>query len=1288
MYLYYILNMSGNDDNASSLLNMIGNGNASSVFNLNSVLNNQSGLKAYGEGSISAVRVLEHNRRFIFPPTIILDVKDQQIYTEKPNLNMIIFLILIMLYDFAHDHIKSTKRINPVDKNFLKFFSQSPKYFETKKKVKGIKRKKVEGTKRKKVEDQNTFTQGNFYKVFEVDSDDEEEVDSDDDSHLGGSPQKGGNLDYVKDCFSDMKNILNFILFSIISYMDIDGIGISTGYPKESASMDIGEKEEASSSKKDTDAFTQRSLNIFFGDKKEGDTTAKQREEEPIKAESETADEQQIDENEKKLDIELEMHYFCFVVNLIFTKYTDTDTEENLTHFILENDEKDGLYVKDNSTDYDNMSSNSGSIKGTYVSAPNPSKSFPSPHEPVTEKPIDFISDNCAPNNIKLIKFSILQAVCHLHNKDKNRTLFDIRKDDNFFNIFIMFYLRQLGFGFYDAKLNDSIGSLYLTSLLNKFIPEIYNDFVQSLKKEDIDLDNGMGSGTQQKAETGENKVLTIPGSPEQKQQPIKHLSIEPQDKTHNEKADKVGHGQRGGNRDNIIKYLHEKTEGKNPSIFLNNQVFRLYVCTVLTQLGILTPVFYDEGIRERPEEFETTDFCRDLIYATRENQDPVIHVVNQIPQPPLPPQPPHPPHPTLYILSEILKQLEPVWNANPDKSRNIFSNYDSIESDFEEFFYRLSAAIPDFLGTFPLIKNNSLSDSSLGDSELSASSSSSSQASAENNNIRDAYIYSNASNVLGYNDGKEFKINYLPEHRENTDMIRKSNIIISDAAIIDAFGKTNINMNDRLELVNRNFYVQGMTNNSDLDNRFLFNGVINVENKDNKGEISNNSTVHLENYEANDASDNPLVVPFETKCRVGVQYDQPFQFDNTDIKHYKKNKIYIESKKRDKNDANVEITNTKNFVFDINDTLLSSELSNIREFMLKKLVDLIDSNNAKNKHGRRGRNFNLFQNCYIDISGIIELISITLGKTECDLLQILVTVLKDGAYDGDIADFNNSETNYISREILGYQNGNGLRVISHNDLTASIITYFMLIFGYNTWVPKADSNNYGITPYDGNTGKNDLAFLNDTRLSRFAVGNYTKLQEVFNDGSNLSFNYVQFRPTVVTNLIPGAASGVGAIDADTNAAETNASETNAAEPGAVSKSSVAFEPVGAIDAETNASEPVGATSESSVASEPVGATSEPGADYGVREISESSAASQDNTITQVNKRQRKNPVTSYYFTRYKKRGREDKTGGSKIGGTRRIKLRKKYITRKKNKILKKRTKKHYRKKYKTKRLI
>jgi hypothetical protein len=202
-----------------------------------------------------------------------------------------------------------------------------------------------------------------------------------------------------------------------------------------------------------------------------------------------------------------------------------------------------------------------------------------------------------------------------------------------------------------------------------------------------------------------------------------------------------------------------------------------------------------------------------------------------------------------------------------------------------------------------------------------------------------------------------------------------------------------------------------------------------------------------------------------------------------------------------------------------------------------------------------------------------------------------------------------------------------------------------MLIFGYYTWTSTHDNpNKFTLVKYNGNTGKNELAFLNDTRLSRFAVGDYSKLRSVLSNVFNVSFNCVQFRPPVVTNLIPGADYGVGAIDADTNADETNVSES------------------------------VGAVSESSVAFEPVGATSEPVAAYETN-----------------NKRRRKNPVIpviSDYFTRYKKREREDKTGGSKIGGTRRVKLRKKYITRKKNKILKKGTKKHYRKKYKTKRLI
>jgi hypothetical protein len=348
--------------------------------------------------------------------------------------------------------------------------------------------------------------------------------------------------------------------------------------------------------------------------------------------------------------------------------------------------------------------------------------------------------------------------------------------------------------------------------------------------------------------------------------------------------------------------------------------------------------------------------------------------------------------------------------------------------------------------------------------------------------------------------------------------------------------------------------------------------------------------------------------IQFVTKCRVGVHYDKAFQFNNPVIKQYKKEKIKVTTKKN-------EIEKDHVFNFDVNDTLLSSELSYIRNFMLKKLLDLLDNNNAL-PHGMRGRNFNLFQNCYTDIGGIIELISITLGKTECDLLQILVTVLKGGGYNGRRDVFFNNATNYVSPEILGYdaRYGNSLRVISHNDLTASIITYFMLIFGYNKWVPNANNNTYGIIPYDGNTGKNELAFLNDTRLSRFAVGNYIKLKETYYENF-LSFKCVKFDDCIPHPLLISDSVAIA------------------------------------------------------VASE------------GENQVENSMKSPKTNDFSSP----RSNAVAKSQNTGRKRKLKID--GGSNKGGTRRVKLHKNDNTRKHNKIMKKRTIKHHRKKNNTKRM-
>jgi hypothetical protein len=119
-------------------------------------------------------------QNFMFPPTIIINngnVKN----TNYPNINMIIFQILITLYDFAHDHIKSIDRIiADVDNSFLGSICQKSK-------------------KQK----------------------------------LAGGGQHGGQInkkiedilnEYEQECFLDVKNDLYFILSSVISYMDMKEI--------------------------------------------------------------------------------------------------------------------------------------------------------------------------------------------------------------------------------------------------------------------------------------------------------------------------------------------------------------------------------------------------------------------------------------------------------------------------------------------------------------------------------------------------------------------------------------------------------------------------------------------------------------------------------------------------------------------------------------------------------------------------------------------------------------------------------------------------------------------------------------------------------------------------------------------------------------------------------------------------------------------------------------------------------------------------------------------------------
>jgi hypothetical protein len=457
----------------------------------------------------SSSGVLPNNRRFIFPPTIILkDGEQKDTYQglgQVPNLNMIIFFILIMLYDFAHDHIKSTLRIKPVDDNFLNICSQTVEQF-----------KKDKTNKKKSVIESRSNSSSNNQRgyidnIYDVLSDyDNESVETRSNSSIntnlesntdeemgGGSSQKGGKLEYVEDCFSDMKNMLYFILWSTISYMDIKTILHGTDIKDNSeikyklytlhknTNLQEENVENIREQIKNIDVEIKKlGVNITQAENIQQQINHLQEQKTNLGVKLKAQNEKALLETLVKDDEKLELHYFCYVVNLIFTGYTDMedDTNENLTQFILEDDTNGDLFVKE---------INEGmKVEEKIVSTPESKSSF-IPSEESSEKTINFISDNCALNNIKLIKLSILQAVCELYNKNgQNITLFNILLHPDFFYIFIRFLLKQRGF----QETGNLIGNLILTNFSNKY----YEKQPDSGKGDDIDVAMVTPSGTPQ----------------------------------------------------------------------------------------------------------------------------------------------------------------------------------------------------------------------------------------------------------------------------------------------------------------------------------------------------------------------------------------------------------------------------------------------------------------------------------------------------------------------------------------------------------------------------------------------------------------------------------------------------------------------------------------------------------------------------------------------------------------------------------------------------------------------
>jgi hypothetical protein len=992
-------------------------------------------------------------QNFMFPPTFIKYSSNERYRDYHPNINMIIFQILITLYDFAHDHIKSIDKIvADVDNKIL-----------------GICQKK------RKIE------------------------------KLEGGGQHGGQINSAigikltedeEECFLDVKDDLYFILSSVISYMDMPEI-----------------------LKSDVNDDINPDLNALI------EELSAKNEQKVLSEETDKMITEGVPVNSNKIYL----HIFCFVLNLIFTESTGSNSNENLTYFIIEHVDGDKIVISENIPN-NNDSKMEVSQDAAAREAAAESSSSSSTQESST------YTNNICSNNICSIKRTILDTICLMWNNDIHKNIFNILKDTNFFYIFIYNLLENRGFA--QQQQENTIGKNLMDAIGNHFFEdhalargvESHNeDESSSSSQKDTGYDTPLNISDKRKRfkielltfHPIENKTI------QQNLQYPKHIFKANKSNNNNNTANKNDNnidpiisteysvrftpnakgGQSGGVNEqqlrNIIDFIN-RTTGNKPTPYLNNQVFRLYVCTVLTQLGILHNTQGKEDKENYRNGFVLTPFG-DLLMTGK------INIVNRHDDPIQQEL-----HPTLYIVRTILTQLEPVWNRNISLGQgrfnksHIFNHYKVIESTFVEHLNNLSKTIEGFFFT----------DLSLTDKDKK-------------------FIYNNASNVLGYNSS--YSNSFLATTGPDGSVIfGEDNIIISDAAIIDAFGSKNIKVRPNLELANRNFLISGVSNYNDhYDPNVVFNGIINID------------EVSVEGGAVLNKSENTLAQDFRIDCNVGIEYKNQFNFTDRNLTEYKHKAVNINT--------------------------MSPELSNIRKNMLDKLIDLFDITNLNDP----------FSTIYTQDTKIIELLAITLNKTECDLLQILLTVLKNGGIQNYV---------YQGENVIGYNSdGNALRLISHNDLTASIITYFMLIFGYHTW------NNDRFEYYIGNEGKNEFAYLNDTRLGRLIVGRTEGLDVYLHENGGGGFQLIQYIKQ--GDIRPVSVEGQAKAES-----------------------------------------------------------------------------------TEQLKMEGEGEDTC--------RGRRNKddicviSGGSKLCSTRRVKLRKKYITIKKNKILKKGTKKHYKKKYKTKRLF
>jgi len=674
-----------------------------------------------------------------------------------------------------------------------------------------------------------------------------------------------------------------------------------------------------------------------------------------------------------------------------------------------------------------------------------PTKIFTNENEEIIIEGLDQVSIKDVYKNIKLIKLSFIQTLIEAFYSS---TKYNFNFDNETQNIFVLF---SNNFDlFFDRYLEHLVENTALLEQKEPLMPII------KVEEKETNLSPIVSEST---------PILSS-------SQSVPMLSSQSQSYSPDKKL--YGGAKRGDFLQTFIDNCGVSRGHIPVTPYLNNQILRVIVCQLLTSLSILSKVRGAADISNNDEpsnypsmstnvpksskntvlsdihNYTLTEFGKHLKTKNPNTNISNFHETKAQTMPTNQSQR----HPTKALIENILDQLEPIWKSDITKAHS-FSSFADYEHGLEYHFYDMAFNNSMFF-QMPVIPKLSEED--------------------KKKCCPYRFIIDNASTVL--NAQGTFSV-------AHPNPALADNKLDSFASILDPAGSTNIKIDDGQEYGNIHCIVLGnkleMGGIIPADMNVIFRGNIdlvpNFEIKYLDKRRPSETKPCLRNSSINTISHitGEQNLSINVECNLIIAFNDPLLLSGMEEEFNKS--IKKDSTQKVKAIEQDSMINHPN----------STTLEDTRKFNIQTLMQVIkESFNPKNP---------LLDPYYTDIKYVNDLISGTLMKTLGDLMQVLLALIKFGGIN-DLWSF--------GKDVIPYdRGGNALRVVSHHDLTASVITYFLLIFGNYLFIPQANTIWQMTVPLQGNLdnyinhGKNMGAAMNDHTLTRFAVGNINDINQV-----------------------------------------------------------------------------------------------------------------------------------------------------------------------------------------------